>query len=656
MKTTFIILASLIWLSQATYAKITLPELVSNGMILQRNQRIAVWGWADNQEKITINFKNKTYTTTTGANKEWKIWLPSMSAGGPFTMSIKGSNQILIKNILIGDVWLCSGQSNMEYVLKRSEIIYADEIAHANNDQIRQFAVKPNWSYTVVTNVKSNGWEPVTPQNVLKFTAVGYFFAKSLYAKYHVPIGLINSTYGGTPIQSWMSEDALIKFPDLLNQFDEYRDTAKVNTILQENKAVTTNWYSTVVKTDTGRNNLTGQPVWAGNNIDFSSWSQIQVPGFWQDQKLKNLNGVVWYKKQVVLSSAYVGKQGILELGNIFSEDTTYFNGVKIGSTSSQYLARRYTVPAGLIRPGNNIITVRVLNKEGSGGFLKDKPYKLTIDGTGISLSGEWICKVGANMLPLLSAGIKQFSREPAVLYNAMIAPLKSYTIKGVIWYQGENNTSAAKKYTALFPALINDWRKKWQQKNLPFIYVQLASYMPVIDHPSDSQWAELREAQTTALKLPNTGMAVIHDTGEWNDVHPINKKDVGERLSLAARHVAYNEDKVIYSGPIFQSAKVIENKMVITFNDFGSELVVKGGGELNHFAIAGSDKKFIWARAVIKNNCIIVWNDSVSKPIAVRYAWANNPQGANLYNKNGLPASSFRTDSWDKSFFDNAK
>lgn len=651
MRIKIIFIFLLIILPQATYAKITLPALVSDGMVLQRDQRIAIWGWADDQEKITVIFGNKTFITVC-KNKQWKVWLPAMPAGGPYTMTIKGNNEITIKDILIGDVWVCSGQSNMEYVLKRSEVKYADDIARSGNNQIRQFAVKGNWSYTEANDVKSSGWEAANPQNVLKFTAVGYFFAKSLFEKYHVPIGLINSSYGGTPIEGWISESGLSGIPDLLTQFNNYKDPAKVSAALELNKTRTTAWYKKAAKLDLGRDSLTGRVKWSADTAD-RSFSKMRVPGFWQEQDLKNVNGIVWYSKQLIMDPGSSTQDALLELGNVFQEDTTYFNGVKIGSTGSQYLARRYIVPAKLIRPGVNLITIRILNKEGFGGFLKDKPYQITLGGKVIPLSGEWSYRVGAKLPPLVSADLKQFSREPVVLYNAMIAPLASYTIKGVIWYQGENNTADAKQYTVLFPDLIKDWREKWQQKDLPFVYVQLANYLPVLDHPSDSHWAELREAQLKTLSVPYTGMAVIHDTGEWNDVHPVNKKDVGQRLSLAAQHVAYHQSNVVFSGPVFLSGIVKQNKMIITFNTFGSQLAVKGGGQLKHFAIAGSDRKFVWANALIKDNQVIVWNDKILNPVAVRYAWSDNPQNANLYNADGLPASSFRTDNWDKTFFD---
>lgn len=626
-------------------ARVRLPALISNGMILQRNQPTTIWGWAAPGERITVSFNHRAYRTTTDLAGKWKIGLPAHQAGGPFDLTIKGENAIVIQDILFGDVWLCSGQSNMEYMLKRSRAIYTAEIAQAENPEIRQFLVKTAWSYEVKDDVAPAAWKSVTPSNVLDFSAVAYFFAKSLYEKYYVPIGLINSSYGGTPVQSWMSEDALKAFPDLLAQFEAYRDTAKVNPLLRAYKLQNVSWYRQVKEQDAGLNHLTSRPLWADGKIDNPDWQPIQVPGFWEEQGLPNTDGVMWYQKELTVPANLAGKDGLLNLGFIHQEDSTYFNGRLIGHVASQYLERRYRVPGEFIKPGRNVITVRVLNRDGNGGFLKGKVYELTIGQTVQPLTGQWHYRIGAKVPPLATANQKQFSREPAVLFNSMIAPLLPYRIKGVVWYQGENNTGQAQVYTAWFSALIRDWRKHWQQGDFPFVYAQLANYLPVAEQPAESRWAELREAQLKTLQVRQTGMAVLHDLGEWNDIHPIHKKEVGERLALAARHAAYGERKAAYSGPVFQSAQIKGQRVYLSFRHRGGGLLVKGGGPLKHFAIAGSDNKFVWANAEIVGNRVVVWSNQVAHPVAVRYAWADNPAGANLYNQEGLPASSFRTD-----------
>jgi sialate O-acetylesterase len=323
--------------------------------------------------------------------------------------------------------------------------------------------------------------------------------------------------------------------------------------------------------------------------------------------------------------------------------DTTYVNGKIMGTVSYQYPPRIYDVSENMLKAGKNIVVVRVINNSGRGGFVLDKPYQLIAAGQTIDLKGKWQYKLGATMDPLPAKTFIEW--QPLGLYNGMLAPLLNYRIKGVIWYQGEANTGKPLEYQKLFPAVIADWRQKWNQGDFPFLYVQLANFMEVKDQPCESNWAELRESQLKTLSVPNTAMAVATDIGEWNDIHPLNKEDVGKRLALAAQKVAYGDEEVVYSGPIYQSMKIQANKIVITFTNTGSGLIAKGGGELKHFTVAGADKKFIWAKAKIEGDKVIVWNADITNPEAVRYAWADNPEGANLYNKEGLPASSFRTD-----------
>jgi sialate O-acetylesterase len=315
---------------------------------------------------------------------------------------------------------------------------------------------------------------------------------------------------------------------------------------------------------------------------------------------------------------------------------------VFVGTTSYQYPPRWYSLPPNVLKAGPNTVVVRVISNIGKGGFVLDKPYQIVCEGGTIDLKGPWLYRLGARMEPLASQTFIRW--KPLGLFNAMLAPLLNYAIKGVIWYQGESNAERPIEYRDLFPAVIRDWRAKWNQGDFPFLFVQLPNFMEAKDQPSESNWALLREAQLRTLSLPRTGMAVAIDIGEWNDIHPLNKKDVGKRLALAAQKVAYADDKVVYSGPIYQSMKVDGDKIIIAFTNTGSGLVARGE-ELKTFAIAGSDKRFVWAKAKIENNRVVVWSEMVSNPVAVRYAWADNPEGANLYNAEGLPASPFRTD-----------
>ncbi len=317
-------------------------------------------------------------------------------------------------------------------------------------------------------------------------------------------------------------------------------------------------------------------------------------------------------------------------------------NGKFVGTISYQYPPRRYTIPENVLQAGKNIIVVRIISNIGDGGFIKDKPYELIVEGQTYDLKGEWQYQLGAKMEPL--PGETFFQYNPMGLFNGMIAPLTHYSVKGINWYQGEANAERPADYCKLLPALITDWRQQWNQPDLPFLYVQLPNFMEPSAQPGESNWALLREAQFKSLSVPETGMAVAIDIGEWNDIHPLNKEDVGKRLALAAQRVAYGED-IVSSGPIYQSSKIEGNKIIITFSSTGSGLYVKNGGDLKYFAIAGEDKKFVWAKAKIVDNTVVVWNDTINHPVAVRYAWANNPEGANLFNQEGLPASPFRTD-----------
>lgn len=593
-------------------------------------------------EKITINFMEKTYDTTADENSKWAIILSDLKAGGPYGMEITASNHITLKNILIGDVWVCSGQSNMVLPMDRVKDRYADVIAHSDNPSIRQFLVPIRYDFnTPQEELQSGIWEPANPENILNFTATGYFFAKTLFEKYQVPIGLINVSVGGSPAEAWLSEDALKSFPTHLETAIRFKDSIYVNQIIEEDKAVSEEWYNRVRELDEGF--LDGQKSWFDPIYDASSWQTMQIPSYWEDEGLGQLNGVVWFRKEINIPASMTGNPAWLLMGRIVDSDSVYINGIFVGSISYQYPPRRYDVPENVLKEGENIIVVRVRNNTGSGGFIKDKPYQLIAGGQTIDLKGEWRYKLGAVMDPLPAPTFIQW--KPLGLYNGMIAPLLNYKIRGVIWYQGESNTEKPLEYRKLFPALITDWRQKWDQGDFPFLYVQLANFMKVNPKPSESNWAELREAQLKTLSVSNTAMAVTIDIGEWNDIHPLNKEDVGKRLALAAQKIAYGDNKVVYSGPVYQSMKIEGNKIIISFTNIGSGLAAKGSGELKHFAIAGADKKFFWAKAKIKDNKVVVWNDNISKPVAVRYAWADNPEGANLYNTEGLPASPFRTD-----------
>ncbi len=625
------------------FAQVRLPHLIGDSMVLQRNTTINIWGWAAPAENIIIAFTGKTYHTSAAADGKWFVHLSPMQAGGPYDMQIDASNHITLKNILIGDVWVCSGQSNMVLPMERVKERYPDEIAQANYPGIRQFFLPTVYNFnSEQDDVPPGKWQAANQQTVLSFTAVGYFFAKALFDKYHVPIGLLNTSVGGSPAEAWLSEVALKAFPKQLAALQQCKDSLYVDSIKKKDNATSAAWYKNITDNDKG---LHGDLLWYDTSYNAANWQTMQLPGYWgdNDATLKGVNGVIWFRKEINIPAEMADKPAKLMLGRIVDADIAYVNGIQCGATTYQYPPRRYNIKEGILKPGKNIIVVRVISNVGNGGFVPDKPYTLAANNETINLIGTWQYKLGTTSNPLGPSTFFQY--KPTGLFNSMIAPLLNYGVKGVLWYQGESNTSEPKEYFSLLPALIHDWRRQWHNEKLPFIYVQLPNFMEEQQQPSESNTAILREAQRKALVIPNTAMAVTIDIGEWNDIHPLDKKDVGNRLALAAEKLVYGEKNLVASGPLYQSMKVTGNKVVISFTNTGGGLVAKGGDSLQYFAIAGADKKFVWAKAIIQNNKVIVWNDAVQNPVAVRYAWADNPAKANLYNKEGLPASPFTTE-----------
>jgi len=625
-----------------SYAQIKLPALVSDSMVLQRNVPLNIWGWASPNEKVNIKFQGKKYNSVSNIKGKWQVKLPALKAGGPFEMYFKGKNEIVLKGILIGDVWLCSGQSNMVHQMGIHNVTYEKDIAEANFPNIRQF-----WVPTATNingpekDVKKSGWKPANPKNVENFSAVAYFFARDIYQKHGIPIGIINASVGGTPIEAWTSEEGFKDFPAIQSIILKNRDTTYRNSLKP------TRNLQTIPQQEPDKG-LSEKVKWFNVTYQPVGWKSINIPGYWEDQGIKDLNGVVWYRREIEISDSLLLKPGKLHLGRIVDADRVYINGIEIGNTTYLYPQRRYSFSKELLKKGKNIIVVRVENTSGKGGFVPDKPYYIAIGTQIIDLKGTWEYKVGQVFIPLEGRrGLLGFSEQnqPTALYNAMIAPFIDYKINGVLWYQGESNSGSGKGYEKLLSSLISDWRIKFSQPQMPFYYVQMPNFGHANYLPVESSWALLRESTLKALKIPNTGMAVTIDLGEWNDIHPDNKKGVGDRLALIARHYNYGEKDLIYSGPLYQYSTILDKKIVINFSHIGSGLISNDGQELAEFAIAGADKKFVWAKAKIVGNTVEVWSDHVLEPKYVRYAWADNPVNSNLYNKEKLPASPFRTD-----------
>lgn len=617
----FFVLLTILLIVQPLSAAIRLPRLVSDKMVLQRDTELKIWGWADPGEKVTVRFKSEHYFTEANQKGEWSVTLPPQKAGGPFIMEV---NEIIIRDILVGDVWLCSGQSNQETPIARLTDKFP-EINVSNNHMIRHYKVPTQNSVEDLKETIAGAavWHSGVASEVMNWTALSYFFAQEAYAKNKIPIGMLVSSLGGSEIESWISQEHLKKFPRLVIDKKAFEGLK-------------------LAKKDKGAGE------WMRTDVDDSSWATMQIPGNLIENGIEMRGGIVWYRKDFEVPESMVGRHAKLSLGTLIDSDSTFVNGCLVGSTSYTYPPRRYNIPAGVLRAGKNTITVKLTVNSPIGGFVQDKPYKIIGDEAEISLLGTWKYKVGLNVSDAdqYAKRLTNLSSTGSKLYNGMIYPIRNYKVKGAIWYQGESNTGHPEEYANLLKTLISNWRELWNMPDMPFLLVQLPNFMKKQMQPSDGGWARIREAQyKVAMDVPHTALTVIYDVGEWNDIHPLNKKTVAHRLFLGARKIAYGE-KVISSGPMYNGMKIENDKIVLTFTETGSGLVSKGG-PLKHFAIAGEDQKFVWADAVIKGNKVIVSCKEVKKPVAVRYAWSDNPEDANLCNKEGLLASPFRTDNW---------
>ena len=629
-------------------AKIELPAIFTDNMVLQQQTNAPIWGIATPKKTVEIitSWDKKSYTAIADENGKWKTFLNTPIAGGPYSISISDEKKVELKNILIGEVWICSGQSNMEMPLAGWGKInnYKEEIEAANHPNIRLLQVEKKTSITPEEDlsVENGGWQVCSPATIANFSSTAYFFGRNLNQNLdNTPIGLINTSWGGTIAEAWTSAGSLENMPDFRQALKDIQDT---NT--ESLKLTHEEWDKQFELTDSGIQN--GTAIWAASDLNDNDWKTMNLPCMWEENGLPGLDGIVWFRKEISIRPDMQNKDLELSIGNVDDNDITYFNGVQVGATIGYGIDRKYRVPKKLVKEGKAVITIRVTDTGGGGGFdsqAQNMYLKSDKSGT-ISLASEWRYKVAVDTRKL--APKPKSLNDPnrvSVLYNAMIHPIIPFAIKGAIWYQGEANADRAYQYRELLPLMIRDWRKQWNQ-DFPFYLVQLANFMEIQKEPAQqSGWAELREAQLQTLHLDNTGIAIITDIGDARDIHPKNKQDVGIRLALAARANTYKQN-ISYSGPIYQSYKIEGNKIRISFNHTNNGLKGKNGEPLKGFAIAGSDHQFHWAEAVIDGNEIVVSSPNVTFPVAVRYAWANNPIG-NLFNGAGLPASPFRTDDW---------
>ncbi len=640
---------------------IILNPLFTSHMVLQRNRPIKIYGKSKPGQLIKITLagnSTKSVSTLTGA---WSAELPALKAGGPYRLTVQGKKTITLTDILIGDIWVCSGQSNMEWPVKRSNNAL-NETKVANYPKLRLFtAIRNTSSKPLEQLTQSSGWQQCVPEKIPNFSAVAYFFGRKLQQKLNIPIGLIHSSWGGTPAEAWTSIEMLQTLPTLQKRIDSIaKISQKQQQLVAEYKRIIALRQVGIKKIEQVEADLEKGRKMADPQLDDAKWQIMKLPTIWEKAGLPGYDGVVWFRKSVDIPANWAGKPLTLKLGAIDEIDITYFNGVKVGGMGSlknrvsDYwrTPRNYSVPGHLVKPGKNVITSMVIDVLGAGGLWGGKEPEMSLQlaesaSEKIDLSGAWHYFAEPTMnIPTQPRNPIRLHGKPGFLFNAMINPLVKFPITGVIWYQGENNASRAYQYKRLFPALIQDWRIRWQQGEFPFYFVQLANYHARKPLPGSSTWAELREAQLLTLRLPNTGMAVIIDIGEAKSIHPKNKQDVGSRLAVNALASHYKQP-IEPCGPIFATMVKKGEHMILSFDHLGSGLIVKGShGKLKGFTIAGKDKKFFNADAELENNKVIVWSNQVKNPVAVRYGWADNPE-CNLYNKEQLPASPFRTDNW---------
>lgn len=621
-----------------------LHPLFSDHAVLQRDVAVPVWGWTAPGSAVKVSVDGKPVAAATAdASGRWLAKLPALPAGGPHTLAVEAGPELAVReDILAGDVWIASGQSNMQWPVAASNRA-AEEIAAANHPRLRLFSV-PQRIGLEPEELVEGSWQLCSPATVGGFSAVAYFFGRDLLEKLDVPIGLVNTSWGGTVAEAWTSAEALSELEDFRAPLEEFRKSVEAAKGGRDDFAARLEaWW---------RANDPGSregDLWAAPSKDVSDWKSMEIPAAWENAGLPGFDGIVWFRKDFELGAAWAGKEAALRLGPVDDRDATWVNGVRVGDGDDWSKPRAYKVPRGVLVAGRNSIAVRVLDTGGAGGLGgAASQYSLeTLDGSAppVPLSGAWKYRDAAPLSKLAPAPARPGSNPNVVtvLYNGMIAPLIPYAIRGAIWYQGESNADRPEQYRRLLPALIRDWRSRFGVGDFTFLVVQLANFTAPQKAPVESGWAELREAQLlTALSVPKVGLAVTIDIGEANDIHPRNKQDVGRRLALAALRIAYGKD-IVWSGPIFRSMEVRGREARLAFDCAGGGLVARGG-VLKGFAISGEDGVFRWADARIEGAEVIVSSPEVERPRAVRYGWANNPP-CNLYNAEGLPASPFRTD-----------
>jgi sialate O-acetylesterase len=647
---------------------LSLPSLFSDNMVMQQQTKITIWGWADKSDEISISASwGQQSTTGVNSSGKWKTTLETPAAGGPYELIVKGKiSEIKIKNILIGEVWICSGQSNMEMTFAGwppRDTVYkaSEEIRKAGNPNIRMFNVARVYSLKPQEKCKGT-WQETTSESIKGFSATAYYFGNELYSKLKVPIGLINSSWGGTQMKSWTSEDALSMYPEFSALRENFNQLKGVEA--SKNK-----WLEKHKKIELPANG--GNEVWV--NLDFFDsicsttnfsdldWERMKLPIQWEKTSLGDFDGAVWFRKTIDLPAKMVGKELLLELPPVDDMDQAWVNGVQVGAIEIPgfwQTIREYTVPETLTNTGKLVIAIRIIDHQGGGGIWEtQKPFQVSLKSdtsNKVNLAGFWkylvVAEYKENVFYLFDIENREYQSRassnkigpntPTVLYNAMINPLAPYSIKGFVWYQGESNVGGADNYASYLSTMVKDWRKCWDGEKLPFYFVQIAPYK--YSGKMNTESGELRNAQRAALKsIDKTGIVVTLDIGDVNCIHPPKKKEVGERLAKWALANEYHQD-IVCSGPLYKSYSIEDNKIRIKF-DYAENGLTASADSLTGFEIAGKDMIFVEAKAIIENNTVVVYSDKIERPVSVRYAWRNCSE-ASLMNKDGLPASTFIT------------
>jgi sialic acid-specific 9-O-acetylesterase len=635
-------------------AKVVLPAFFTDNMVLQQQSKVTFFGTAEKNKSVTVKtgWSGKTFRTQADANGKWSIEVKTPQAGGPYNICFSDGKELELKNVLLGEVWLCSGQSNMEMpVAGWGKVMnYEQEIKEADYPSIRLFQVKKATALSPKENLESTmgGWQECSSKTVPEFSALAYFYARQLWENLNVPVGVIDCTWGGTPAEAWTSLQTVSRVMGLEQVGKAFADAGydEQKIIVNYNKVYQA-WYERFIAADKGLDR--GTPVWSDTEYDDAEWKEMALPALWEKEKLPNFDGIVWFRKQIQIPQDWANKDLTLSLGMIDDEDIVYLNGEEVASGAGFNTSRIYTIPAEKVKVGTSLLTVRVSDTGGEGGIYGNADaFYMNVKGkTPKSLVGVWKYRVGMDLKEVGPAPVSPFgsSSYPTVLYNAMVHPLTALPIKGVIWYQGEANVRRAVQYESLFQGLIQDWRQSFRSPEMPFYFVQLANFLERKTVQPDSEWAALREAQDKALHLDGTAMATIIDIGEAEDIHPKNKQEVGRRLALCALANTYGKNNVTASAPRYENYRIQGDKVYLYFDE------VNGGfdknRELKGFIMAGPDHCFYEAKAYVEGNCIVVECPEVKLPVAVRYGWADNPE-CTLFGASGLPVAPFRTDNWN--------